>query len=193
MLAIMNRSLRSSASNMKISNRIYEIEILETFGKNYEWIGCPKPNATVTVKRMGGLDMKPFLKAAERKFSKDENMKAASKKRLKASEWYEKWDEYLRDPSWHPFKIEVDKEGNSKEVFIEEDEKLKSLKEELGDEVHEAVATALKALNEYNPSGRYPVPELWNNREGRRASLKEGVSYLMQRLMKLRPKKRKRT
>jgi hypothetical protein len=66
---------------------------------------------------MGGLDMKPFLKAAERKFSKDENMKAASKKRLKASEWYEKWDEYLRDPSWHPFKIEVDKEGNSK-VFM---------------------------------------------------------------------------
>jgi CRISPR/Cas system-associated exonuclease Cas4 (RecB family) len=79
------------------------------------------------------------------------------------------------------------------EILDEEDEKLKSLKDELGDEVHDAVAIALKELNEYNPSGRYTIPELWNFREGRKASLKEGVSYLMQRLMKLRPKKRKRT
>jgi hypothetical protein len=79
------------------------------------------------------------------------------------------------------------------EIFIEE-EKLKSLKEELGVEVHDAVATALKELNEYNPSGRYAIPELWNYREGRRASLKEGVSHLMKQWKQLRPNnKRKRT
>jgi hypothetical protein len=79
-----------------------------------QWIGYPKPNATISVKSMGELDMKPFVEAPERKFSNDANMKAASKTKLKASEWCAKWDEYLRDPSWHPFKIEIDKEGNSK-------------------------------------------------------------------------------
>lgn len=65
------------------------------------------------------------------------------------------------------------------EIIDETDEKLNSLRDELGDEVHDAVATALKELNEYNPSGRYPVPELWNFKEGRKASLKEGVEHLM--------------
>ena len=32
----MNKSSRSSTLSTKISNRIYEIKILETFGKNYE-------------------------------------------------------------------------------------------------------------------------------------------------------------
>jgi len=67
----------------------------------------------------------------------------------------------------------------TQEILDGEDEKLKSLKDEFGDEVHDAVATALKELNEYNPSGRYPVPELWNFKEGRKASLKEGVSHLI--------------
>jgi hypothetical protein len=67
----------------------------------------------------------------------------------------------------------------TQEILDGEDKKLKSLKDEFGDEVHDAVATALKELNEYNPSGRYPIPELWNFREGRNASLKEGVSHLI--------------
>ncbi|PNX75509.1 XH/XS domain protein, partial [Trifolium pratense] len=80
------------------------------------------------------------------------------------------------------------------EILDEGDEKLKSLKEELGDEVHDAVATALKEMNEYNPSGRYTVPELWNFREGRKASLKEGVCHLMKQWKLLKPTtKRKRT
>lgn len=48
-----------------------------------------------------------------------------------------------------------------------------------GDEVFEAVTTALEELIEYNPSGRYPMLELWNFMEGRKASLAEGVSYII--------------
>ncbi|GAU17325.1 hypothetical protein TSUD_110420 [Trifolium subterraneum] len=164
------------------------------------WIGFPKGNAIIAVKRMGDIDIKPFEEAAERKLSDDVNLKAATKRKLsyevklKANEWCSQWEEYLKDPSWHPFKIVIDKEGNSKEILDEEDEKLKSLKEELGDEVHDAVATALKELNQYNPSGRYTIPELWNFREGRKASLKEGVSHLMKQWKLLKPNtKRKRT
>lgn len=53
------------------------------------------------------------------------------------------------------------------------------MKDEYGDEVYRAVATALMEVNEYNPSGRYPIPEIWNAKEGRKAPLKEGISYLI--------------
>ncbi|CAK8569281.1 unnamed protein product [Lathyrus sativus] len=79
---------------------------------------------------------------------------------VKATKWCSKWEECLKDPSSHPFKVVTGEEGNSKEILDEEDEKLKSLKDEFGNELHDAVATVLKELNEYNPSGRYPRPEL---------------------------------
>jgi len=75
------------------------------------------------------------------------------------------------------------------EVIDETDEKLRSLKNEWGDDVYNAVATALKEINEYNPSGRYITTELWNNKEGRKATLQEGVSYILD---KWKDHKRKR-
>ncbi|PKI61724.1 hypothetical protein CRG98_017948 [Punica granatum] len=104
-----------------------------------------KGPATVGIKRMGELDAKPFQAAAKKKYGKvNADMEAV---KLCTS-----WQALLRDPSWHPFKI-ITHEGNPKEIVDEEDEKLKSLREELGDEVYGAVVTALREMNEYNGSG----------------------------------------
>lgn len=65
------------------------------------------------------------------------------------------------------------------ELIDNEDEKLKGLEKEMGDEVYKAVTSALIEINDYNPSGRYITSELWNYREGRRATLREGVEQML--------------
>ncbi|KAG2260965.1 hypothetical protein Bca52824_068044 [Brassica carinata] len=61
------------------------------------------------------------------------------------------------------------------EVVDEEDEKLRNLSEEWGEDAKNAVKTALEEMNEFNASGRFVVPILWNFEHGRRATLKEGI------------------
>ncbi|CAN1148355.1 Protein INVOLVED IN DE NOVO 2 [Linum perenne] len=65
------------------------------------------------------------------------------------------------------------------EVIDDKDGKLQGLKDEVGEEAYEAVTSALMEINDYNPSGRYIVSELWNKKEVRRASLREGVTFLL--------------
>lgn len=125
----------------------------------------------IGVKRMGQLDVKPFHEASKRKYPAEEV-------EMRSVQFCSLWDNYLRDPNWHPFKI-ITAAGEHKEIIDEDDERLKDLKDELGEEVYRDVTTALKELNEYNPSGRFVVPELWNFKEGRRASLKEGISFIL--------------
>lgn len=126
---------------------------------------------SIGVKRMGELDNEPFLRAIRRKYNPAEAEE-------KASEICSLWEEYLRDPEWHPFKV-ITVNGKSQGMIDSEDEKLKGLKKELGNEVYKAVTAALMEINEYNPSGRYIISELWNYAEGRKATLKEGVSVLL--------------
>lgn len=76
------------------------------------------------------------------------------------------------------------------EVVDEEDDQLKKLRGEWGEEVHNAVKTALEEINEYNGSGRYTVPELWNFKEGRKATLKEVITFISKDMKTV---KRKRT
>ncbi|CAN6556706.1 unnamed protein product [Malus baccata var. baccata] len=139
--------------------------------------------ATIGVKRMGDLDQKPFQIATKEKYSNE----AADEK---AVEYCSLWEAYLRDPNWHPFKIITDQEGKPTEIIDENDDKLKDLKNQLGDEVYKAVTTALMEMNEYNPSGRYIIPELWNFKEGRKASLKEGAVFLLSKWKPLRKRRR---
>ncbi|KAI4356350.1 hypothetical protein L6164_000379 [Bauhinia variegata] len=138
--------------------------------------------APIRIKRMGELDNRPFVTSSKRKFPDDDT---------RAMMLCSEWEEYLRDPSWHPYKIVTDEKGNSKEVIAEDDEKLKELKNEYGDEAFDAVAKALMEMNEYNPSGRYTIQEIWNYNEGRKASLREGVSYLLKMWKSLKPKSKK--
>ncbi|XP_062154773.1 protein INVOLVED IN DE NOVO 2 [Alnus glutinosa] len=126
---------------------------------------------SIGVKRMGALDNKPFYEAMKRKYNEEEAD-------MRASELCSLWEEYLKDPDWHPFKVTT-VDGKHQQVLDVEDEKLKGLRNELGDEVYKAVTTALMEINDYNPSGRYIISELWNFSEGKRATLQEGVTFLL--------------
>ena len=56
---------------------------------------------------------------------------------------------------------------------------MQALKEEAGQEAYGVVVKALLEMNEYNPSGRYAIPVLWNFKEQRRAPLDEAVDYML--------------
>ncbi|KAF8103075.1 hypothetical protein N665_0188s0034 [Sinapis alba] len=136
----------------------------------------------IRIKRLGELDEKPFMKACKERFKGEEA-------EVQYAMLCSKWQEHLKDSGWYPFK-RVGTEDKMKEVVNEEDEQLKKLREEWGEEVLEAVKTALEELNEYNPSGRYSVPALWNFKEKRKATLKEVVEYMTLQIKNLKRKRK---
>ncbi|XP_024968306.1 protein INVOLVED IN DE NOVO 2-like [Cynara cardunculus var. scolymus] len=164
-------SLEDLNQALIIKERLSNDELQEARKELISGLKDNTARAHIGVKRMGELDVKPFLIAAK----KNRSVKGGADNAIKLASL---WEERLRDPSWHPFKITTTN-GNSKEILNEEDEHVASLKEECDEDVCNAVVTALKELNEYNPSGRYPLAELWNNKEKRKATLKEGVEYIL--------------
>lgn len=138
--------------------------------------------ANICVKRMGEVATKPFMNCTKVKYG--------SAQLEKAMELCSLWEDHLRNPSWHPYKVVLVGEKHE-EVLDENDEKLKELKNEFGEEVYDAVTRALNEMNEINPSGRYPVSELWNNNENRRASLKEGIAHLLKQWRIQKAKRRR--
>ncbi|KAI5670664.1 hypothetical protein M9H77_11028 [Catharanthus roseus] len=128
----------------------------------------------IGIKRMGELNTQPFYEAMKKKYRNE----AEAEER--ASELCSLWEEYLKDPDWHPVRV-IEVDGKHKSVFNEDDEKLKELKTRYGHDVYKAVTDAFTEINEYNPSGRYIISEVWNYKEGRKATLKEGVSFLLEK------------
>ncbi|KAF8662912.1 hypothetical protein HU200_055494 [Digitaria exilis] len=143
-----------------------------------------KKNARIDaigIKNMGELDERPFLKACRRRYG-DYNCYDRAKELVLS------WEEELKNPSWHPFKIVqrlVFFLGVNhihprllQEFLDDDDEKLKFLSTEHGGDICSAVKTALLEINEYNPSARFVVPELWNFKEGRKATMEEVLESL---------------
>lgn len=67
----------------------------------------------------------------------------------------------------------------AQDIIDDQDEKLKALLNEYGDEVYQAVVTALKEMDDCNASGRYVVPVLWNFKVNRKATAQEAVAYIV--------------
>ncbi|XP_047324283.1 factor of DNA methylation 2-like [Impatiens glandulifera] len=143
---------------------------------------------TIQIKRMGEIDQKPFQAFWKRKYPINhtngewEQMSAAL---------CSLWEENVKNPHWLPFK-KVQLHGKEEEVIDEDEEKLKELRKECGQEVYEAVTKALLELNDYNPSGRFTIQELWNVKEGRKATMKEIVQYVIKQMKNHKSKKRLR-
>ncbi|XP_010503501.1 PREDICTED: protein INVOLVED IN DE NOVO 2 [Camelina sativa] len=137
----------------------------------------------IGVKRMGELVTKPFMDAMQQKYcQQDVEDRAVDVLQL--------WEGYLKDPDWQPYKrVKLENQETEVEVIDETDEKLKELKEDLGDGPYNAVTQALLEINEYNPSGRYITSELWNIKEDRKATLEEGVTCLLDQWEKAKRKR----
>uniref|UniRef100_A0A803L4T3 Factor of DNA methylation 1-5/IDN2 domain-containing protein n=1 Tax=Chenopodium quinoa TaxID=63459 RepID=A0A803L4T3_CHEQI len=142
------------------------------------------PNPTIGVKKLGELDSLCFLKACKRKYP----IEIAE---IKAVELCSLWESNLQDFSdWHPFKAILCDGVIIKEDIDMEDERLKNLKDEWGEDLCYTVTNTLRELIEYNPNGRLPVKELWNYEFNRKASLREGAEFLLQKWRTLKRRKR---
>ncbi|KAF9598682.1 hypothetical protein IFM89_029932 [Coptis chinensis] len=139
---------------------------------------------TFGIKRMGELDEKPFQDACLERLP-------AGEWDVKSAKLFSIWQEYIKDSEWHPFK-KTSIDGNLHEIIDDNVEPLRDLKREWGEKVYDAVAMVLLEINEYNASGRYAVPELWNFKAERKASLKEAITYVLTQLKSLKASKRRR-
>ncbi|GAB2299827.1 hypothetical protein Dimus_033879 [Dionaea muscipula] len=138
---------------------------------------------TVGIKRMGEVDPKPFYNACSKMFCSEELEE-------KSAELCSFWQEKVYNSNWHPFKRQTIN-GKEIEIVDDDDETLKKLRDEWGEEVYKAVADAILDVNEYNPSGGYAVRELWNFKEGRRAALQEVIKYIIKQWQTHKKKKRR--
>ncbi|KAH6771920.1 hypothetical protein C2S51_010324 [Perilla frutescens var. frutescens] len=127
----------------------------------------------IGIKNIGEIDSKVFITEMEKRFSP---MYAVMQGVKLCSVWQEK----LKNPQWYPFRIMEDDEGKPKRLLKEDDSSLQDLKKEWGQEIHGAVVKALDELYEYNPSGCYVIPDLWNFKENRKAKLDEVISYILE-------------
>nr|QDC18029.1 factor of DNA methylation 1-like B [Hypericum perforatum] len=158
-------------------------ELIEGLKDLLDAPNTPVEKNTIGIKRMGEVEQKAFHNACKQRYPPEEAD-------LHAMQLCSLWQEKVIDSQWYPFKaIMVD--GKEKLEVNEEDEKLVTLKEDWGEDVYSSVVTALNEMVEYNPSGRYITSELWNFKDGRKATLKEVFAFMF-RIAKATKSKRRR-
>jgi len=74
-----------------------------------------------------------------------------------------------------------------------DDDKLQELKRAWGSGAHDAVVNALEEMKQYDVlSDRSIAYELWNYKEGRRATMRECINYMSNQAKQLTAMKRKK-
>ncbi|GJM95372.1 hypothetical protein PR202_ga12100 [Eleusine coracana subsp. coracana] len=138
------------------------------------------------IREMGKLNEKAFKIACLQKLPPEEVGAACY-------QLYSLWQKQLSDLSWYPFK-KVTVDGNCQEIVNVDDDKLQELKSAWGEVAHDAVVKALMEMQEYNRlSDRSIAYELWNYKEGRKATIREGVEYMCTQVKQLSATKRRKT
>ena len=67
-------------------------------------------HSNIRLKRMGEIDTIPFLDAMKKRYNEEEAEE-------RASELCSLWEEYLKNPDWHPFKV-IMVEGKEKVCLL---------------------------------------------------------------------------
>ncbi|XP_009601726.1 factor of DNA methylation 1-like [Nicotiana tomentosiformis] len=129
----------------------------------------------IGIKRFGVIDSSPFHSACKLKFSHQ----VAEEK---ATELCSIWQTAVENPKWNPFKTITSNGEVRAEMIDQEDKHLQQLRKEWGYEVYLAVAIALKEIKEYNMKVKTTTHQLWNFKEGRKATLKEGICLMGKKL-----------
>lgn len=119
-------------------------------------------NRDFGLKRMGEIDDGAFLKSCRLRYS-------PAYADTKAAKLCSEWQEKLKNPQWHPFKI-IMLHGDNQEVVDEDDPELKNLKKTWGDEIYNAVTKALVEI----------ISELWNYRVNKKATLQEIITHFFE-------------
>uniref|UniRef100_A0ACD5VLW0 Uncharacterized protein n=1 Tax=Avena sativa TaxID=4498 RepID=A0ACD5VLW0_AVESA len=136
-----------------------------------------KDSSVIGIKMMGDLDEAPFKYDCMRKYGNDGDWKA------KASMLLSVWQDELKNPFWRPLKT-VEGDEKTEVVVDEDDSKLVELKNEYGPSVYSAVKVAVAELWDYDMAEGYPVPELWNFGERRKATVVEALKCVLDHLNK---------
>ena len=122
---------------------------------NCGWVGLAMLN-TLSIKYMGAICCEEWKRAYKQQFGHKAEW------RLRCEADLIVWQDHIQNSEWHPFKI-VEVDGTAASFIDEDDLLLKDLFGFRGRHLYAIVVKALKEMETYNASGRYPTPVLWDS------------------------------
>lgn len=75
--------------------------------------------------------------------------------------------------------LSQDSKCEMQRVVDKNDEKLRKLKNQYGEEVYNEVIRAKLEIEDHNASGSYVIVELWNYEENRKATMEEATDVML--------------